>query len=1853
MKKNIIRPGGIHTDNSPVDQPENKIRFGLNTVDETDDGDSNSLSVEESNEECYQLPDSYVPLFSLYMSNGETLIFSVASDESSSEIGVADSDCNYTTLINADFGFTLNQGVDAIYRLRRGCERTIYWTDPIPRIMNIDGLEDYKDENGDWDIDKFRLFKIYSKIPSFDKFEINEEGLISPGSINFSVQYLDDDLNPTEWITTSRVVKIYNDSVSENFSEIRGSTNRKSDFQDFGITNKSVRLTLGNLDEDYPVYRIAIITADNGSGNITSVQYSSEIPTQVDVYNYTGQGTITGTLEEIQQFNNVIDTAKHIEQIDSKLTLHNTKGKQINYCNLQKYASRIKSDVSFKKVILNTISESNPKSPIAEIEGSGEMPGEIKSYGIVYIFEDNTTSPVYHIPGKAETYISRMSDDNKSQDVTYVDNSSCDDYWGVDSEGNELGNKTVRHHRFPLRSEVNKPLINTETNLNTQETGSSLYLEVGNDARTSSAFDNQEYFTVKVDYLVDGEEREYSLKIRKGDVPRRGKIKRTIIENTSNATVVAIYEDGVDYGTRGSAYEYDYSILTESDKRLNQKVFTTEIFGIEFSGIDLPDTQDTNGNKVIGYYIVDNEKTENQKTILDTGVIGSLTEQEYFVASGHISPELESTENIKKDVFSLIHPEHKFLNKEYKNVSEIIQEGQFNINSTYQRLMIQDVAAGTSYDSDVHKNSEDDGDGFSLHLMIRDGRATYQNNTGTFLSENEIDEIFYLDAVSSKVITDTDDERKEVFNVSGDNKIGIISANVKKENFDPNKLPYVVLKRNLSSPYSNFRYLPYYKMSKNPVYFEEGKSSSTKIFNGGIYTGAMNYVNSFYYNTIPVKRDDKSSLLNYIVGGLTIIAGALITIGTLGGGTALGVMVAGFGISQIASGLKKDKLIKVYNQLFDEGLRDCVVDDITESYFPLPEGENKLHYQDDDEIQWIGESINSLWFESSVNIGLRQGNTSNIADFLDAPENLSINRDIETRSDITGDNSGEVNMTGRRGSGERIELFYEPNTILQQYFLDKLTALDLDNDEGRLYRGHAVAEFYDFNKDYLRKNKEKIYNHLGIEYDCCSDCNEVFKHRNHWSETSFQEELTDNYRVFLPNNYRDIQGESGEINNVYKIQDNLYIHTTEALWHLPRNFQERVTGDILSFLGTGEFFNISPKKILDSSKSSAGTRHKRGTIKTKNGILFPSIDEYKWYLFTGNDLKPITDKDNSKWFLRNMPFAAEQEYFKSNKRPFPFSDNPSSKYGVGFLSAYDTDKERLILTKKDYSLQQYIQDKEDYEICENGGKLIMFENYKQTISDHEEQGFTFEGKQNCRLKFNKQYFETVTEEREIIKTVPNETDVHIMLDLSGSFGYYSDEPITEIRNAVDSWLNDFRQSNPDWKGDVYEYSDKSERWLAYAQKISKETYNGQNLSEKDIIVISFCNESSDYGNADGLQEDVPAPTQAYLNDFEDFKVLYNHYNSFIGIHYPIVFDRGTFSNQGKGLLQQSLAAIKGTTYTRSELRDVGYNEALNGKEWEKLRDSLMESNPYPDDGLENYGWVGKFTRNDIGGIIDSGTFATDINELLAGIETTEIIEVDVKVPRTIINYVDGIEIDDFIRADNSWTISYSLKKEEWRSWHSYLPNFYFDIPGKLFSWIYDNPFLWQHNVRGNYLTYYGKKYSHIIEYVSVSNPIQNRIWRDISFQTEAKKYFPELNEYNIVKNVTFNKVLLHNSRQISGLLEIEPKNNDLENYFDNAISFSPEKIYADNNEGDWYINDFRDMRVNSQIPMFNSSIMAIQNDYYTDKIMNDDVVDINKDWFEMESFRDKYLVIRLIFDTFDNVKLITKYSIENETPSNR
>lgn len=1777
-QNSIVKPGMLITDCSLVEQPQGSTRFVLNGVNETDEGDVGNVIREESNEQCYQLPANTIPLGEVNIGDNSKLLFLVDSS-GNSYITLVDRECNLTTIVTdanqvKKFGFKVTNQIDAVYRLRRGCETVIYWIDPKPRIFILEKPELFQDDLGDWDIDKFNLFKTYSTIPIFDDIEVLDVGGVLPaGSYNFSVQYLDEDLNPTEFMATSEVVHIYHDSINSDYTEVRGSTSLQNEFQDFGLTSKAIKVTLSNLDTNFPFYKIAITESNSGSGIITATKLTAEISTNNPFFTYTGNNFESLITEaEVTVSKDVIEKATSIEQIENILVLSDTEGKDINYCNLQKYASKIGTDMITKEIILNQIVTDNPKHPTVKTDSIGFMPGEIYSLGIVYIFEDNSLSPVYHIPGKNPLVIPNkiysIGDSvypmnnitNVSEDTRYVDNNSCDsgNYWGEDIEGSPLTGSLVRHHRFPLRTDVNLPLVKKLTSnvdltvlkrIRIHAEGSLvvpvLCPEQGEAGYDPDCVDEVILpFQVQVTYEINGITDSFIVEIDPADWGGTSPVDITVdmfsdILISENITIISIAELETTLASTITAnvlvtdapspqgLTYTVSTVDSANETAND-VYTSEIFGLKFSNIIMPDLADTNGNKVIGYYIVKNERTEDEKTILDSGVMTAMIKNKKFVSHGHLMPELEPDTVdtlIKKDVFALINPEFKFNNTKY-NSFDIIQQGKFTREEAiHSRTKINDVIDGTSYRSGKHKHGERDRDGWSIQIKTRDNITAFQNSTLLNLPKAKLKEVIYLDALGDKLTTDSNNVAIDIFNVACDNKIGIISLTEEISTPIVNSVPYVYLYRKNANPYSNFRNTPYYKIVENPIYFGPGPSTSI-VFGGDSYITPIRYTNSIFYDNRIKKRKAKGGALSFIVGGLLVLAGIAVIIftGQVGVG---GALISG-GASLIASGIKKDAWQRAYNSLYKQGLRETIQDLYTDwdgnCSGPTIGGVNIGLYNDgcsgykknpqDDEIQWLGDSLN-LWYESKVNMSLRIGSTTGIPDFLNPPSLGELGTTVpEYDREYFG-----IHSVGSGGNGPGDATSTDnsilPTTSLDTHMLNKLTYLDINRKSGRAYIGVALPELYIINPDYVRTNKQKVYNHLALEYDCCSECNEKFPHRVHYSLQSFQEELTDNFRIFLPNNYKDLEGNTGRITDMFRIQNKLYVHTEEALWELPQNFQERVTGEIISFIGTGEYFNIPARKVVDDEDSSAGNLHKWARIKTRYGVVFPCHKEKKIYYFSDR-LKAISDIHNSNWFKENMKFKVAENYYNTNGVDYPYHDNPSNPLGIGYLSVYDTKKDRIIISKKDFVIEGLPT--EAYTLCAEGDSPIIFTDMQAIIDEKEDEGWTYVGLEDCKMKFIKEETQEVT-----ITTYENITSCE-------------ETPI-----------------NPTC---IYLKSVK------YAEELSE-------LVEGDEITVEYTNCGGD------------------------------------------LIDMGTIL-VGQRLIIEDCIQIGSVV--------VG-PEYINIEDFEVITDDEFEG-------------CNKLTE------CTTETISTD------QVITTSVVTYD---------YVEGLpllEQEDVSIINNSWTMSFSLKADSWVGWHSYLPSFYMYVQEKFYSWKQGLNHIYRHGVKGSYGNFYGQSYPFIVEYVDVDNPLVTKIYDALKIQTEAKTWNPVLEEFRDERYITFNKILAYNTHQISGILNMIVKT-DADTYIEDQITNDSTNIIVSRNERDWSINDLRDISINPSVPMFRKDLTNIQTQYYIDKIVNPNRIDYNKNWMELENFRDKFLVVRLIIDTFDTTRLIMNFSIQDSKQSER
>jgi hypothetical protein len=69
--------------------------------------------------------------------------------------------------------------------------------------------------------------------------------------------------------------------------------------------------------------------------------------------------------------------------------------------------------------------------------------------------------------------------------------------------------------------------------------------------------------------------------------------------------------------------------------------------------------------------------------------------------------------------------------------------------------------------------------------------------------------------------------------------------------------------------------------------------------------------------------------------------------------------------------------------------------------------------------------------------------------------------------------------------------------------------------------------------------------------------------------------------------------------------------------------------------------------------------------------------------------------------------------------------------------------------------------------------------------------------------------------------------------------------------------------------------------------------------------------------------------------------------------------------------------------------------------------------------------------------------------------------------------------------------------------------------------------------------------------------------------------------------------------------------------------------------------------------MFLKDLSSVQSNYYIDKVVNPTAINYNKSWSELESFRDKFLVVRLIFDNFADTRLIFNFSALQKEQSER
>jgi len=191
--------------------------------------------------------------------------------------------------------------------------------------------------------------------------------------------------------------------------------------------------------------------------------------------------------------------------------------------------------------------------------------------------------------------------------------------------------------------------------------------------------------------------------------------------------------------------------------------------------------------------------------------------------------------------------------------------------------------------------------------------------------------------------------------------------------------------------------------------------------------------------------------------------------------------------------------------------------------------------------------------------------------------------------------------------------------------------------------------------------------------------------------------------------------------------------------------------------------------------------------------------------------------------------------------------------------------------------------------------------------------------------------------------------------------------------------------------------------------------------------------------------------------------------------------------------------------------------------------------------------------------------------------------------------------------------------------------------------------LWKHLTDVTvYNKYYGKIQPYIIEYPFMYK-YHDEILQNVKDFTSAYKYLPipdgVFNDNAKIQtdNQYFNKAILYNGQQCSGILNLVPKPmRNLQSYNSYPIYNTDSKTIIFTKSDSFYqYNIFWSVVINKSLPLFNTSCESLS----IDKVLNQSNMDYGVRSFRKDPLRAKSLLVRHILDDRSDAHLVSQFII--------
>ena len=129
--------------------------------------------------------------------------------------------------------------------------------------------------------------------------------------------------------------------------------------------------------------------------------------------------------------------------------------------------------------------------------------------------------------------------------------------------------------------------------------------------------------------------------------------------------------------------------------------------------------------------------------------------------------------------------------------------------------------------------------------------------------------------------------------------------------------------------------------------------------------------------------------------------------------------------------------------------------------------------------------------------------------------------------------------------------------------------------------------------------------------------------------------VSDSNRIFSALDFIDVNKNTGDVNNIITLHNQLFIHTENGMYKTIGK-QKMETSGGSAFIGSGDIFAQVPENILQTDLGYGGNQSLYSSVVSRYGYFWIDLKNKKVMSFT-DKLEVISDIGMSTWFKHNLP----------------------------------------------------------------------------------------------------------------------------------------------------------------------------------------------------------------------------------------------------------------------------------------------------------------------------------------------------------------------------------------------------------------------------------------------------------------------------------------------------------------------------------------------------------------------------------------------------------------------------------------